>query len=422
MNAEIITIGDELLIGQVIDSNSAWIAEQLNLVGIRVHQITSISDGRKHILKTLKDASGRANLVLITGGLGPTKDDITKHTLCEYFKTELVFHQPSFENVEKLFKARGYKVTELNRKQAEVPANSTPLPNPNGTAPGMWFEKDAVIYVSMPGVPFEMKPMITNEVLPRLAKKLNSSYIVHKTILTHGVGESLLAKIIESWEDKLPKKVKLAYLPQPGIVRLRLTAVGSDKNKLQSILDQQVNDLEAVIPDLIFGYNDDTLEGVTGKLLKEKKLTLSTAESCTGGYIAHLITSIPGSSEYYTGTTVSYANELKIRELGVKQEALDKHGAVSETVVKQMAEGARSKFSTYYALSVSGIAGPDGGTDEKPVGTTWIGLATPEKTIAKRFLFGEHRGRNIRKSALAALNMLRVEILQIPETTKLVSH
>ncbi len=422
MKAEIITIGDELLIGQVIDTNSAWIAEQLNLVGIRVHQITSISDERDHILKTLGDASQRADLVLMTGGLGPTKDDITKHTLCEYFDTELTFHEPSFKNVEKLFKARGYKVTELNRQQADVPANCTPLSNPNGTAPGMWFEKNDVIYVSMPGVPFEMKPLVTNEVLPRLAENLNSSYIVHKTVLTHGVGESLLAKIIETWEDELPENVKLAYLPQPGIVRLRITAVGSDKDALRKSLDNQIKKLASIIPDLIFGYNQDTLEGVTGKLLREKIQTLSTAESCTGGYIAHLITSIPGSSDYYRGSTISYANEVKIKELNVKAKDIDAHGAVSEEVVRQMAAGAREKFGTDYALAVSGVAGPDGGTDEKPVGTTWIALATPESIIAKKYLFGEHRGRNIRKSALAALNMLRVELQQIPETTTLISH
>lgn len=422
MKAEIITIGDELLIGQVIDTNSAWIAEQLNLVGIRVHQITSISDERDHILKTLEDASHRADLVLMTGGLGPTKDDITKHTLCEYFDTELTFHEPSFKNVEKLFKARGYKVTELNRQQAEVPANCTPLSNPNGTAPGMWFEKNNVIYVSMPGVPFEMKPLVTNEVLPRLAEKLNSSYIVHKTVLTHGVGESLLAKIIETWEDELPENVKLAYLPQPGIVRLRITAVGSDKDALRKSLDNQIKKLASIIPDLIFGYNQDTLEGVTGKLLREKNQTLSTAESCTGGYIAHLITSIPGSSDYYRGSTVSYANEVKTKELNVKAIDIEKHGAVSEEVVRQMAAGAREKFDTDYALAVSGVAGPDGGRDEKPVGTTWIALATPESIIAKKYLFGEHRGRNIRKSALAALNMLRVELQQISETTTLISH
>lgn len=418
MKAEIVTIGDELLIGQVVDTNSAWMAEQLTLVGILVHQITSISDDREHILKTLKDASQRANLVLITGGLGPTKDDITKLTLCEYFDTELVFHEPSFERVKKLFKQRGFKVSELNRQQAEVPANCTPLENLNGTAPGMWFEKNGVIYVSMPGVPFEMKPMITNEVLPRLAKKLNSTFIEHLTVLTQGIGESMLAKIIEDWEDNLPENVKLAYLPQPGIVRLRMTAVGPQKEQLKDTLQQLKEKLRDIIPDLIFGYNTDTLESVTGKLLKEKNRTVSTAESCTGGYIAHLITSIPGSSDYFKGSIVSYANEVKTGELGVSTDNLEKFGAVSEAVVKEMATGARHKLHTDYAMAVSGIAGPDGGTEEKPVGTTWIALATPDKVMAKKFLFGEHRGRNIRKSALAALNMLRMELLQLPETNK----
>ncbi len=410
MKAEIVTIGDELLIGQVIDTNSAWIAEQLNLAGIKVHQITSISDNREHIITTLKEASTRANLILITGGLGPTKDDITKQTLCEYFDTHLVFHQPSFYNVAKLFKLRGFPVTSLNRKQAEVPAICTPLKNMNGTAPGMWFEKDGVIYVSMPGVPFEMKALITNEVLPRLAKKLNSTFIVHKTILTQGVGESFLAKTIENWEDHLPEYFKLAYLPQPGIVRLRITAVGADKEVLKVELNQQIDKLKIIIPDLIFGYDDDTLEAVVGKLLILGRKSLSTAESCTGGYIAHLITSISGSSAYYLGSVVSYANEVKIKELHVDTDDIEKHGAVSEVVVKQMAAGANKKFGTDYALAVSGIAGPDGGIDEKPVGTTWIALATPEAIVAKKFLFGEHRGRNIRKAALAALNMLRMEL------------
>ncbi len=422
MNAEIITIGDELLIGQVIDTNSAWIAEQLNLVGIRVAQITSISDDREHILKTLEDASKRAGLILMTGGLGPTRDDITKHTLCEYFDTELVFHQPSFNNVEKLFRARGFTVTELNRQQAEVPANCTPLANPNGTAPGLWFEKEGVIYVSMPGVPFEMKPLITNEVLPRVAKKVNSTFIEHITVLTQGVGESMLAQIIEPWENNLPQNIKLAYLPQPGIVRLRLTAIGSDKGALGMVLNQQVSELKKLIPDLIFGYNDDTMEMVVGKMLRDNQKTLSTAESCTGGYIAHLITSIPGSSDYFVGSTISYSNEVKINELDVSPEDVEMHGAVSKQVVEQMALGAYKKFGTDYALSVSGIAGPDGGTDEKPVGTVWIAMATPEKVVSKKFLFGEHRGRNIRKSALAALNMLRMELLQIQPTTKLISH
>jgi len=422
MKAEIVTIGDELLIGQVIDTNSAWIAEQLNLAGIKVHQITSVSDNREHILATLKEASVRASVVLITGGLGPTKDDITKPTLCEYFDTELVFHQPSFDNVAKLFKLRGFPVTSLNRKQAEVPANCTPLHNCNGTAPGMWFEKDKVIYVSMPGVPFEMKALITNEVLPRLAKKLNSTFIVHKTVLTQGVGESFLAKTIENWEDQLPKNFKLAYLPQPGIVRLRITAVGADREILLVELNQQIEKLKTIIPDLIFGYDDETLELVIGNLLKNRKKTLSTAESCTGGYIAHLITSISGSSAYYLGSVISYANEVKIKELHVEALDIKEHGAVSEEVVKQMATGVREKFGTDFAIATSGIAGPDGGTDEKPVGTTWIALATPENIVAKKFLFGEHRGRNIRKAALAALNMLRMELLKISEINKPASH
>jgi nicotinamide-nucleotide amidase len=422
MVAEIITIGDELLIGQVIDTNSAWIAEQLNLVGIRVHQITSISDSREHILATLKDAGKRGSLVLMTGGLGPTKDDITKHTLCEFFDTPLVFHPPTFANVEKLFKARGFEVTEINRRQAEVPESCLPLENPHGTAPGLWFEKEGIIYVSMPGVPFEMKPMITSQVLPRVAHRLNKTFIEHQTVLTQGVGESMLAQIIENWEDNLPGNIKLAYLPQPGIVRLRMTAIGDNRKVLKNLLDKKINELRAIIPDLIFGFNHDTMEGVVGKLLKEKKRTLSTAESCTGGYIAHLITSIPGSSDYYTGSTVSYSNEVKTMELGVDAADIKNHGAVSKAVVSQMAAGARKKFKTDFALAVSGIAGPDGGSEEKPVGTTWIALETPETIITKKFLFGEHRGRNIRKAALAALNMLRLELLDIENQTPLASH
>ncbi len=422
MIAEIITIGDELLIGQVIDTNSAWIAEQLNLVGIRVHQITSISDNREHILLTLKEAGHRASLILMTGGLGPTKDDITKHTLCEFFDTQLVFHPPTFANVEKLFRARGFEVTEINRRQAEVPESCLPLENPHGTAPGLWFEKKGVIYVSMPGVPFEMKPMITNQVLPRVAHRLNGTFIEHKTILTQGIGESMLAQIIENWEDNLPGNIKLAYLPQPGIVRLRMTAIGDDREVLKNLLNKAINELRNIIPELIFGFDRDTMEGIVGELLKEKSFTLSTAESCTGGYIAHLITSIPGSSDYYTGSTVSYSNQVKTEELGVNADDIVKHGAVSEAVVSQMAAGARSKFNTDFALAVSGIAGPDGGSEEKPVGTTWIALATPETIITKKFLFGEHRGRNIRKAALAALNMLRLELLNTGSKTPLTSH
>jgi nicotinamide-nucleotide amidase len=411
MIAEIITIGDELLIGQVIDTNSAWIGENLNMIGIKVHQITSISDNREHILKTLEEAEARADIILITGGLGPTKDDITKTTLCEYFDTRLVFNQDAYKNIEGIFLQRGYTVTELNRLQAEVPANCTVIMNLNGTAPGMWFERNNKIFVSMPGVPFEMKTMMSEQILPKLSAKLNLGFIIHKTILTQGVGESFLAKTIEDWEDSLPKSIKLAYLPQPGMVRLRLTAIGNNKADILNLIEEQDQKLRQLIPDYIFGYDNETMESVVGNLLKKHKMTVSTAESCTGGRIAHLITSVPGSSEYFIGSVVAYSNRIKEAELGVKAESLEKYGAVSEVVVREMAEGIRKKFKTNFSIATSGIAGPDGGSDEKPVGTTWIAVATPEKTITQKFLFGEHRGRNIHKAALAALNMLRMEIL-----------
>jgi nicotinamide-nucleotide amidase len=411
MIAEIITIGDELLIGQVIDTNSAWIGENLNMIGIKVHQITSISDDREHILKTLEEAETRADIILITGGLGPTKDDITKTTLCEYFDTRLVFNQDAYKNIETIFLQRGYTVTELNRRQAEVPANCTPIMNLNGTAPGMWFERNNKIFVSMPGVPFEMKTMMSEQILPKFTAKLNLGFIIHKTILTQGVGESFLAKTIEDWEDSLPKSIKLAYLPQPGMVRLRLTAIGNNKAEILNLIEEQDQKLRQLIPDYIFGYDNETMESVVGNLLKKHKMTVSTAESCTGGRIAHLITSVPGSSEYFIGSVVAYSNRIKEAELGVRAESLEKYGAVSEAVVREMAEGIRKKFKTDFSIATSGIAGPDGGTDEKPVGTTWIAVATPEKTITQKFLFGEHRGRNIHKAALAALNMLRMELL-----------
>jgi nicotinamide-nucleotide amidase len=410
MNAEIITIGEELLIGQVIDTNSAWIAEQLNMAGIKVVQITSIADDHHAILKTLKEATGRAEIILMTGGLGPTRDDITKQALCEYFNSHLVFNQQAYENVERLFRMRGLPVTPLNRRQAEVPAACVPLPNPEGTAPGMWFERDGKYIVSMPGVPFEMRAMLINHVLPRFAKYTSAHFILHKTILTHGVGESLLAKKIEQWENDLPENIRLAYLPQPGIVRLRLTAIGNEK----PLLEKQLNELDAklnqIIPELVFGYDNDTMEEVVGRYLKNQGKTVATAESCTGGYIAHLITGVPGSSVYFKGSVVAYANEVKENHLGVNPAAIAEHGAVSEVVVRQMADGVRLKMGTDYALAVSGIAGPDGGTEEKPVGTTWIALSSKEQTITQKFLFGEHRGRNIRKAALQALDMLRLEL------------
>ena len=411
MLAEIITIGDELLIGQVIDTNSAWMAGQLNLVGIKVHQITSISDNQQHILTTLREAGSRAKLILITGGLGPTKDDITKQTLCKYFDTSLVFSEAAYKNVEKLFSARGVAVTELNRLQAMVPANCTVIPNPNGTAPGMWFENEGCIYVSMPGVPFEMKAIMEEEIIPRLMDKLNQ-VIIHRTILTEGVGESFLAALIEPWEDALPPFIKLAYLPQPGMVRLRLTASGTDRSLLQQAIQKAENELLPLAGKFIFGYDNDTIESVVGDLLRKKGMTLSTAESCTGGNIAQLITSIAGSSDYFKGSVVAYANEIKEQLLGVPQQVLAENGAVSEQTVLHMASGARRQFATDYAIAVSGIAGPGGGTPEKPVGTTWIAIATPTETVAQKFLFGDHRGRNIRKASVAALNMLRAKLAE----------
>jgi nicotinamide-nucleotide amidase len=412
MTAEIISIGDELLVGQVVNTNATWIAQHLHEAGIPVKQISAIPDDAEEIIKALDLAYSRADVILLTGGLGPTKDDITKNTLCTYFGTDLVFHQPSFDNVQRLFGNRGMEITDINRKQALVPANCTPLINHHGTAPGMLFELDEKILVSMPGVPFEMEAIMLEYVLPRLAGKDNDWIVAHKTILTQGVGESYLSELIKDWEDNLPSGMKLAYLPQPGLVRLRLTAFGDNKEKTVQAIESQVDELKKLIPHLIYGYGIDTLEEIAGRLLKEKKYTLSTAESCTGGYLAHLITSVPGASGYYKGSVVAYSNRIKTELLGVSEKSLSTHGAVSEQVVKEMAEGARKRFKTDFAVSISGIAGPDGGTIEKPVGTVWIAVASANGMVAKKFMFGEHRGRNIRRAALAALNRLRVELLR----------
>ncbi|MHC1776065.1 MAG: competence/damage-inducible protein A [Lentimicrobium sp.] len=409
MKAEIITIGDELLIGQVIDTNSAWIAEQLNLIGISVVQISSISDSREHILTAIKEAESRADIILMTGGLGPTRDDITKFTLCEYFGTRLIFNQESFENIERIFRMRGYNMTLLNKAQADVPDNCTPLLNVNGTAPGMWFEQNGKIYASLPGVPFEMKALMEDHILPRL-QVLSKISIVHRTILTQGVGESFLAAKIEAWETGLPSHIKLAYLPQPGIVRLRLTGSGRNKDVLESEINALTDALYELISEHIFGEGDDSLELIVGKLLKQHKYTMATAESCTGGYISHLLTTIPGSSGYFKGSVVAYSNEIKENVLGVSPKTIEKYGAVSEETVFEMAAGIIRQFKVNCAISVSGIAGPDGGTPEKPVGTTWVCVLTPKGAETRKFTFGEHRGRNIRRAALAALDILRKQL------------
>ncbi|MEI7662898.1 MAG: competence/damage-inducible protein A [Bacteroidota bacterium] len=409
---EIINIGDELLIGQVVNTNASWMAEQLNLGGFRVHQVTIISDSREHILKAFEEAESRAAIVLISGGIGPTRDDITKHTLCEYFNTRLVFNQDAYNDVELMFARRGFVMTELNRQQAELPEGCTGIPNKLGTARGMWFEKERkdggkTVFVSMPGVPFEMKTMMTEHVIPRLKQLFSTPTIYHKTILTQGVGESFLAAQIADWETQLPENIKLAYLPQPGIVRLRLTGIGNDFVAVHQALDLEVEKLEKLIPEYIFGYNEDTLEQIVGKILLEKHATLATAESCTGGYIAHLITGVPGSSAYFKGSVVAYANDIKEQILGVDPETLLNYGAVSKEVVTEMALAMQVRFNADYVIATSGIAGPGGGTPEKPVGTTWIAIATPETVVAHHYLFGDSRDRNIRRSALQALNLLR---------------
>lgn len=406
MTAEIINIGDELLIGQVINTNASWMAQQLNSIGIDILRTTVISDNKDSIIQSIANAFKSVDIILLTGGLGPTNDDITKHTLCEYFKSKLVFDEATYKRIEQLFAQRGFQVTELNRLQAEVPDNCIVIPNNNGTASGMWFDQNGKTLISMPGVPFEMKSMISDFVIPELSKSIDFK-IVHKTVHIQGIGESFLADLIKDWETQLPDIIKLAYLPQPGLIRLRLTAKSEKKNDLSHVIDNEIAKLQKLIPDLIFGYDEDTLEKIIGNLLKSNNKTLSTAESCTGGYISHLITSITGSSEYYKGSIIAYSNEVKINLLDVNPSTLEKYGAVSKETVIEMAKGVLTKLKTDYSIAVSGIAGPEGGTNEKPVGTIWIAVATEKTVITEMFLHGEDRGRNIRKAALSALNMLR---------------
>lgn len=418
MIAEIITIGDEILIGQIVDTNSAWIGQQFNLNGIRVKQISSVSDDREHILAALKEAEGRADVILITGGLGPTKDDITKKTLADYFNVGLVEHVQTVEMVRDFFAKRGREFTGLNRKQAEVLENCKVILNHNGTAPGMWIEQNSKIYVSMPGVPFEMKAMVDEYVIPQLKKQFDLPFIYHKTVLTNGIGESFLAERIEKWEDGLAaNEIKLAYLPSPGMVKLRLTTYGKNETELKDRVNKAIEQLTPIISEYIYGYEEygkepDQLEKLVADLLLSKKKTLSLAESCTGGYISHLITSIAGSSAFYQGGVVPYHNQFKHDLLGVSNDVFGKHGAVSEECVKAMALGVKGKFNSNYSIAVSGIAGPTGGSEDKPVGTVWIAIASDAGVVAERFQFGTDRNRNIRMTALAALNKLRKMIVE----------
>ncbi|MBV8390475.1 MAG: competence/damage-inducible protein A [Mucilaginibacter sp.] len=411
MLAEIITIGDEILIGQIVDTNSAFIAQKLNAIGIRVKQISSVSDDKQHILNALFEAHQRADIILITGGLGPTKDDITKKTLAEYFSVGLVENQEALQNVENIFKRlRGpsTQLLDVNKQQALVPENCEVILNANGTAPGMWFNYLGKIYMSMPGVPHEMMYMMEDSVIPKLKATFKLPIIIHKTILTVGEGESYLAEKIADIEDSLPSYIKLAYLPKLGQVRLRLSGYGEDEVSLKKEIELFAGKIVERVGRSVVAEEDIALEKAILNYMAEKELTLSTAESCTGGYIAHLITQHPGSSKVFFGGAVSYSYELKESILGVKNETLWQYGAVSRETVTEMVEGALLNFKSDYAIAVTGIAGPDGGTPEKPVGTVWIGVANSEKTIAKKFQFGNKRLQNIERTAIAALNMLHL--------------
>ncbi|MFT4833978.1 MAG: nicotinamide-nucleotide amidase [Marinoscillum sp.] len=406
--AEIISIGDEILYGQTLDTNSHWISGKLDEIGIKVRRKITIGDEREEILSALRESSERVDIILITGGLGPTSDDLTKPLLAEYFGVGYTFYPDVLEHITELFNRRGREVTEVNRLQAELPSNCVKIHNPLGTAPAMWFDENNTIYVSMPGVPYEMKRMMEETILPKLHEKFNDTVIHHKIVKTVGIGESSLSEMIVDWEKELPKNIKLAYLPTFGQVKLRLTAIGNDLGLLEAIVDKEVKSLIPIIEEYVYGYDDDELEKVIGDMLLRADQTIAFAESCTGGYISHLITSIAGSSAYYLGSIVSYAYDVKVNSLDVDRHMMETEGAVSEGVVLQMAKSVREKLGADVGLSVSGIAGPGGDTEDKPVGTVWIAYSDRYKTIAKKFNFTKNRELNIKLSALTALNMFRI--------------
>ncbi|MBC7615478.1 MAG: competence/damage-inducible protein A [Pedobacter sp.] len=406
MLAEIITIGDEILIGQIVDTNSAWMAKELNKIGLAVKQITSVSDDAAHIISALDAAQKRADVILITGGLGPTKDDITKLTLSKYFNMPLIQDKATLDHINSIFVRLNRPMIEANIKQADVPNGCKVIKNTNGTAPCMWFEQDGKIIVSMPGVPFEMMYLMQEEIIPRIKAAFKLPFIVHQTILTAGLGESFLAQEIIEIEDHLPTHIKLAYLPKLGQVRLRLSGVGNDEKLLKNEIAAVAEQIIAKIVNYVVVADDIALEKAILDKMKVRNLTLSTAESCTGGYISHLITQHAGSSAVFAGGAVVYSYDLKESVLGVKHETLTTFGAVSEQTVKEMAKGAILHFKTDYAIAVSGIAGPDGGMPDKPVGTVWIAIASKQRIVAKLFNFGSKRIQNIERSATAAFTLL----------------
>ncbi len=413
MNAEILTIGDEILIGQIVNTNSVWIAQQLNLIGVRVVHMASVGDDTGAIVAALDAAASRANLVLVTGGLGPTKDDITKKTFADYLNVQLEMNEDVLQDVDVFFTKRGRQLTEINRNQALVPSGCTVIRNKNGTAPGMWMVKGNTVFVSMPGVPHEMKAMMSDFVLPKLRRENKLPHIVHKTVLTQGIGESALAEMIEGWEDALAaKNIKLAYLPQAGQVRLRLSTFGENPQLLQQTVEEEVVKLKELAGTYIFGFENygeetPTLEKIVSELLRERKQTVSLAESCTGGYVSSLITALPGASDVFKGAMVPYTNTAKHELLQVDNQVFTTVGAVSEECVTQLSQHVLGKFGSDYAIAVSGIAGPSGGTEEKPVGTVWMAVASKNRVLTKKFQFGANRHFNIVLTANAALNLLR---------------
>lgn len=414
MKATIITIGDEILIGQIVDTNSAFIAKSLDRIGVEVHEMISISDDKQHILDTFNKLQNTVDLVIITGGLGPTKDDVTKKTFCDYFQDELVVNDAVLKHVTQLIEGF-YKrtITQINKDQALVPSKCTVLHNQVGTAPGMWMKKENTVFISLPGVPFEMKYLVENEIIPKVVREYKRPYILHKTILTYGQGESMVAERIEKWEDNLPEFIKLAYLPNPGSVRLRLSARGTDKEILEKSIEENVVSLTKIIGDIIVGFDDgETLETVVGNLLKQQNKTVSTAESCTGGNIAQLLTSVSGASKYFKGSVVSYATETKISVLGISEELINGNSVVSAEVAKQMAINVKSIMKTDYAIATTGNAGPTKGDSNAEVGAVFIALATPNNIIVEEFNFGQPREKVIDRAVIKSLEMLRKEILK----------
>lgn len=416
MKATIVTIGDEILIGQITDTNSGYIAKALDKIGVDVHEMISISDDKKHILDTFAKLQNQVNFVIITGGLGPTKDDITKKTFCDYFDDELVSDPKVLAHVEDLFeKFTGKKqpLLQVNIDQALVPSKATVLFNQFGTAPGMWMKKENTVFMSLPGVPYEMKGLVDNVIIPKIVEEYERPYIIHKTILTYGMGESMLADKIADWENNLPGFIKLAYLPSPGRVRLRLSARGTDKILLEKTIEQKVEALTQIIGDIIVGFDDsETIEVMLGKLLTQKGKTVSTAESCTGGKIAQVLTSIPGSSKYFKGSIVAYDKQVKIDLIGVPEETIQKHSVVSSQVAQELAQNIRKILKTDYGIGVTGNAGPTTDDTKEEVGVVFIALATPDETIVEQYNFGQPREKVIDRAVMKSLEMLQKEVLK----------